>query len=75
MQLYHRLLGFQTPEALVIAHILDSFALIIQLTKQFDMSRGARFLWNRNLDLGWIWAGLATIEAGGFMFSWAKKNL
>ena len=27
------------------------------------------------LDLGWIWAGLATFEAGFFMFSWAKKNL
>ena len=26
------------------------------------------------LDLGWIWAGLATFEDGFFMFSWAKKN-
>ena len=24
-------------------------------------------------DLGWIWAGSATFEAGFFMFSWAKK--
>ena len=21
-----------------------------------EKSRGGRFLWNRNLDLGWIWA-------------------
>ena len=34
--------------------------------------RGGRFLWNRNWDLGWIWAGSATFEAGFFMFSWAK---
>jgi hypothetical protein len=26
------------------------------------------------LDLGWIWAGLATFEASFFMFSWAKKK-
>ena len=39
-----------------------------------EKSRGGRFLWNRNRDLGWIWAGLATFEAGFFMFSWAKKN-
>ena len=39
-----------------------------------EKSRGWRFLWNRNWDLGWIWAGLATFEAGFFMFSWAKKN-
>jgi hypothetical protein len=25
--------------------------------------------------LGWIWAGLATFEAGFFMFLWAKRNL
>ena len=36
--------------------------------------RGGRFLWNRNWDLGWIWAGSATFEASFFMFSWAKKN-
>ena len=38
-----------------------------------EKSRGWRFLWNRNSDLGWIWAGLATFEAGFFMFSWEKK--
>ena len=32
-------------------------------------SRGGRFLWNRNGDLGWIWAGSATFEAVFFMFS------
>ena len=38
MQLYDRLLGIQTPQALVIAHILASFSLIIQLTKHlFDI--------------------------------------
>ena len=37
---------------------------------QFKVS--GRFLWNRNWDLGWIWAGLATFEASFFMFSWAK---
>ena len=37
-------------------------------------SRGGRFLWNRNWDLGWIWAGWATFEAGFFKFSWAKTN-
>ena len=37
--------------------------------------RGGRFLWNRNWDLGWIWAGLATFEASFFMFSRAKKEL
>ena len=37
-----------------------------------EKSSGGRFLWNRNWDLGWIWAGLATFEAGFFMFSWAK---
>ena len=37
-----------------------------------EKSRGGRFLWNRNLDLGWIWTGLATFEAGFFMFSRAK---
>ena len=48
-------------------------------------SRGGRFLWNRNWDLGWIWAGWhyrkkkylgrlwATFEVLFFMFSWAKK--
>ena len=30
--------------------------------------------WNRNWDLGWIWAGLATFEADFFMFSWARKS-
>ena len=38
-----------------------------------EKSRGRRFLWNRNWDLGWIWAGLATFEAGFFMFSSAKN--
>ena len=33
-----------------------------------EKSRGGRFLWNRNWDLGWIWAGSATFEAGFFMF-------
>ena len=37
-------------------------------------SRSEQFLWNRNWDLGWIWASLATFEAGFFMFSWGKKN-
>ena len=38
MKLYDRLLGIQTPQALVIAHILDSFSLIIQLMKHlFDI--------------------------------------
>ena len=29
-----------------------------------EKSRGSRgrFLWNRNWDLGWIWAGSATFE-------------
>ena len=40
-----------------------------------EKSRGGRFLWNKNWDLGWIWAGSATFEAGFFMFSWAKKIL
>ena len=39
-----------------------------------EKSRCGRFLWNRNWDLGWIWAGFATFEAGFFMFSWAKKK-
>ena len=43
-----------------------------------EKSRGGRFLWNRNWDLGWIWDGSATFEAGFFMFSWANfflKNI
>ena len=28
-----------------------------------EKSGGGRFLWNRNRDLGWIWAGSATFEA------------
>ena len=39
-----------------------------------EKSRGGRFLWNKNWDLGWIWAGSATFEAGFLMFSWAKNN-
>ena len=39
-----------------------------------EKPRGGRFLWIRNWDLGWIWAGSATIEAGFFIFSWAKKH-
>ena len=31
-----------------------------------EKSRGGRFLWNRNWDLGWIWNSLATFEAGFF---------
>jgi hypothetical protein len=27
------------------------------------------------IDLGWIWAGLETFEAGFLMFSWAKKKI
>jgi hypothetical protein len=27
----------------------------------------------QELRFGWIWAGLATFEAGFFMFSWEKK--
>ena len=38
-----------------------------------EKSCSGRFLWNTNWDLGWIWAGSATLEAGFFMFSWAKK--
>ena len=38
-----------------------------------EKSHGGRFLWNKNWDLGWIWAGSATFEAGFLMFSWAKK--
>ena len=45
-----------------------------------------RFLWNRNWDLGWIWAGWhyrkkhfgwswATFDVGFFKFSWAKVKL
>ena len=41
----------------------------------WEKSRGGKFLWNKNWDLGWIWAGSATFEAGFSMFSWAKKNL
>ena len=37
-----------------------------------EKSRFGIFLWNRNWDLGWIWARLATFEAVFFMFSWAK---
>ena len=49
-----------------------------------EKSRGGRFFWNRNWDLGWIWAGWhywkiiilgrlwATFEAVFFMFCWAK---
>ena len=39
-----------------------------------EKSCGGRFLWNKNWDLGWIWAGSATFEAGFLMFSWAKKK-
>ena len=38
-----------------------------------EKSHGGRFLWNRNWDLGWIWARLATFEARFFMWSWARK--
>ena len=38
-----------------------------------EKSRGGRFLWNRNWDLGWIWAGSATMKPVFFMFLWAKK--
>ena len=37
-----------------------------------EKSRGEIFLWNRNWDLGWTMASLATFEAGFFMFSWAR---
>ena len=43
-----------------------------------EKSCGGRFLWNKNWDLGWIWAGSATFEAGFLMFLWAKfflKNI
>ena len=40
-----------------------------------EKSRGGRFLWNKNWNLGWIWAGSATFKAGFLMFSWAKKIL
>ena len=38
-----------------------------------EKSRGGRFFWNRNWDLGWIWAGSATCEAGFFMLSFQKN--
>ena len=53
-----------------------SFRAMVGIVKSKDIiekSRGGRFLWNRNWDLGWIWAGLATFEAVFFMFSWEKK--
>ena len=34
-----------------------------------EKSHSGIFLWNRNWHLGWIWAGLATFEAGFFMFT------
>ena len=37
-----------------------------------EKSRGGRFIWNKNWDLGWIWASSATFEASFFMFSLAK---
>ena len=47
-------------------------------------SHGEQFLWNRNLDLGWIWAGwqywkrksgpiMSNILGPFFMFTWAKE--
>ena len=52
-------------------HQILCFLSLIKVIR--EKSRGGRFLWNRNWDLGWIWAGSATFEAGFFMFSWAKK--
>ena len=53
--------------------------------KVIEKSLGGRFFWNRNWDLGWIWAGwhywkktLADYEQllrpVFFIFSWTKKN-
>ena len=39
-----------------------------------EKSRGGRFLWNRNWDLGWIWAGSATFHVSIWHFFF-KKNL
>ena len=35
----------------------DSLAIYIAGKVIIEKSRGGRFLWNRNWDLGWIWAG------------------
>ena len=52
------------------------FLLFVPVTIKVirEKSRGGRFLWNKNWDLGWIWASSATFEAGFFIFPWAKKN-
>ena len=51
----------------------------------WEKSRGGRFLWYKNWDLGWIWAGGITTEENTFgpimsnfwgrffKFKWSKK--
>ena len=60
----------------VIGNVLLNFFLAFSFfwpTVIIEKSRGGRFLWNRNWDLGWIWAGLATFEAVFSCFHGQKK--
>ena len=56
-----------------------TISLVFLVKIIIEKSRSKRFLWNRNWDLGWIWAGLATFEAcfhcRRWKYFWHKMNL
>ena len=52
-------------------YLWKNYTLILKFI--IEKSRRWSFLWNRNWDLGWIWAGSVTFDAVFFMISWAKK--